>query len=133
MPPILRTLLISLLALGLAACTSKPVLSPQQMVPHSQQYSDAQLQRAILDALNQRGWTVDRVMPGTISASITVRGRHHADIDVIYNPSTYLIRYRDSRDLDYKDGKIHRNYNRWVNNLSHSILKELQQAQPRQD
>ncbi|MEX6501393.1 hypothetical protein [Pseudomonas zhanjiangensis] len=133
MPPMLRTLLISLLALGLAACTSKPVLTPQQMVPHSQPYSDAQLQRAILAALSQRGWTVDQIKPCTVSASITVRGRHHAEIDVVYNPSTYLIRYRDSRALDYKDGKIHRNYNRWVNNLSQSILKELQLAQTRQD
>ena len=129
MPQVSRFLLVALLALGLAACTSKPLLNPQQTLPHSQQYSDAQLQQAILSALSNRGWKIDRVNPGKVNASINVRGRHYAEIDVIYNPSGYLIRYRNSRELDYRDGKIHRNYNRWVANLSNSILQELQMPQ----
>ena len=34
-------------------------------------------------------------------------------------------RYRDSQGLEYEDGKIHRNYNRWVNSLRAEILHQL--------
>jgi hypothetical protein len=87
------------------------------------------VQKAILAALAKRGWTVTKVEPERIAASLTLRGKHHAEIDIDYNPVAYQIRYRDSWGLGYKDGKIHRNYNRWVANLSKSIQQELQMAQ----
>ena len=65
------------------------------------------------------------VEPSQIQASINVRQRHLARISVDYSPFGFLIRYRDSQGLEYEDGKIHRNYNRWVNSLRAEILHQL--------
>ncbi len=40
-------------------------------------------------------------------------------------PPTYDIRYRDSTNLDYRDGQIHRNTNGWIENLNNAIRMEL--------
>ena len=128
MPHAIRLLSIGILLLALGACTSKPVLNPHQPAPAGREFSQVQMQRAILDALNKRGWTATQVEPSRINAAITVRGKHHAEIGIDYGPSDFHIRYLNSWGLDYDEGKIHRNYNRWVNNLRVSILQELQYA-----
>ncbi|MBD9413009.1 hypothetical protein IB234_00440 [Pseudomonas sp. PDM16] len=60
-----------------------------------------------------------------VYASINVRQRHHASIVVEYSPFDIQIRYRSSQGLEYKNGKIHRNYNRWVNSLRADIQHRL--------
>ena len=60
-----------------------------------------------------------------MQAEINVRNQYYAAIDIRYTRNSYAITYRDSRDLGYKDGKIHRNYNRWVSMLDRDILAGL--------
>ncbi len=121
----LKSLFIALALLGLTACTSKPLLQPQVQLPTEREYSQVQLQQAIVSALEALHWQVDKIEPAQILASINVRQRHLANIGIDYNPSGFHIHYRDSRGLDYEDGKIHRNYNRWINNLRAEILHQL--------
>lgn len=121
----LKGLFIALVLLGLTACTSKPLLQPQVQLPTEREYSQVQLQQAIVSALEARHWQVDKIEPSQILASINVRQRHLANIGIDYNPSGFHIRYRDSQGLDYKSGKIHRNYNRWINSLRAEILHQL--------
>jgi hypothetical protein len=121
----LRILFIALALLGLAACTSKPLLQPEVKLPAEREFSQVQLQQAIVSALEARRWQVERVEPTQILASIAVRQRHHARVSIDYSPFGFQIRYRDSQGLEYEDGKIHRNYNRWVNNLRAEILQRL--------
>lgn len=120
-----RVLTLLAAALLLGACTSKPIYNPEEHFSSQMEISDNQMQRAIITALNDRQWNVQSVQPGTVKAAITVRGRHRAEIDIPYSPTSFQIVYRSSWGLDYKDGKIHRNYNRWVNRLRDNILKEL--------
>ncbi|KFX71377.1 hypothetical protein TMS3_0105475 [Pseudomonas taeanensis MS-3] len=122
----LRALLLSLTLSALVGCTSKPIENIQQTVPGSSVRSSADMQQAIVRALNKREWLVQRVSPIDILAEITQRGRHHAEISIPYSASQFAIQYRDSWGLDQQDGKIHRNYNRWVDNLRNDILQELQ-------
>jgi hypothetical protein len=122
----LRALLLSLALSALVGCTSKPIENIRQSVPATSVRSSADMQQAIVRALNQREWLVQRVSPVEIQAEITPRGRHHAEISIPYSASQFSIQYRDSWGLDQQDGKIHRNYNRWVDNLRTSILQELQ-------
>ena len=68
---------------------------------------------------------LQRLSPQLVQAEITVRGQFYAAIDIRYTRNSYAITYRDSRDLGYKDGKIHRNYNRWVSMLDRDILAGL--------
>ncbi|MNF96521.1 hypothetical protein D3C84_793150 [compost metagenome] len=121
-----RTLLLSLALVGVAACSSKPVQNIEQTAPASSVRSDAEMQKAIVSALNQRGWQVQRIDSDQVLAKITVRGRHEAEITIPYSATQFGIQYRHSRGLDYQDGKIHRNYNKWVILLRDNILQNLQ-------
>lgn len=83
------------------------------------------MKQAILTTLVKRKWSVQRVNPSQIQAEITVREKFHVEIDINYSTSGYTIAYRDSSGMDYKDGKIHKNYIRWVRLLDRGILREL--------
>ena len=63
---------------------------------------------------------------GRVSGTLLVR-EHTAMIDVDHDTKTYTIRYRDSVNLNAKDGAIHPNYNSWIQNLDRNIRAELAQ------
>jgi hypothetical protein len=46
-------------------------------------------------------------------------------VDVRYTATTYSITYKDSTNLNYRDGQIHKNYNGWIENLDRDIRNEL--------
>lgn len=120
-----RLLLAALLLIFISGCTSKPIYNAEEQFAADMQLSERQVQRAIVTALNDRQWKVQSRQPGMVKAEITVRGRHHAEVDIPYSSTSFQINFRSSRGLDEKNGKIHRNYNRWVNRLRGNILKEL--------
>ncbi|AHC33069.1 hypothetical protein A7317_01970 [Pseudomonas fluorescens] len=125
MSSLLRATLITLALLTTAACTSKPVLNTQHDLPANAQVSEEKIKQVIVAALQKREWSVQRLSPQLVQAEITVRNQFYAAIDIRYTRNSYAITYRDSRDLGYKDGKIHRNYNRWVSMLDRDILAGL--------
>jgi hypothetical protein len=125
MSSLLRATLITLALLTTAGCTNKPVLNTQHELPADAQVSAEKMKTIIVNALQKREWTVQRLSPQLVQAEITVRNQYHAEIDIRYTPTSYAITYRDSRDLGYKDGKIHRNYNRWVSMLDRDIMAAL--------
>ncbi|MBD8091856.1 hypothetical protein IFT48_17825 [Pseudomonas fluorescens] len=128
MSSLLRATLITLALLTTAGCTNKPVLNTQHDLPATAQLSEEKIKQVIVAALQKREWTVQRLSPQLVQAEITVRNQFHAEIDIRYTRTSYAITYRDSRDLGYKDGKIHRNYNRWVSMLDRDIMAGLQSA-----
>lgn len=125
MSSLLRATVITLALLTTAGCTSKPVLNTQHDLPANTQASEEKIKQVIVAALQKREWTVQRVSPHLVQAEITVRNQFYAAIDIRYTRTSYAITYRDSRDLGYKDGKIHRNYNRWISMLDRDILAGL--------
>ncbi|PMV27415.1 MULTISPECIES: hypothetical protein [unclassified Pseudomonas] len=125
MSSLLRVTLITLALLVSAGCTSKPILNTQHDLPADAQVSEEKMKTVIVNALQKREWTVQRLSPQLVQAEITVRNQYYAAIDIRYTRNSYAITYRDSRELGYKDGKIHRNYNRWVNNLDSDIMAGL--------
>ena len=42
-----------------------------------------------------------------------------------YDASHFSIQYKDSQRLNFRDGKIHPNDNKWVKNLEQFITKEI--------
>ncbi|KPA92450.1 MULTISPECIES: hypothetical protein [Pseudomonas] len=120
-----RVVLIALALLVTAGCTSKKIITPTRTVTPEIQTSQEQMKQAILTTLVKRKWSVQRVNPSQIQAEITVREKFHVEIDINYSASGYNIAYRDSSGMDYKDGKIHKNYIRWVRLLDKGILREL--------
>ncbi|NWD50937.1 hypothetical protein [Pseudomonas gingeri] len=125
MSSLLRVALIALALLVTAGCTSKKIITPTRTVAPQIQASQEQMKQAILTTLVKRKWSVQRVNPTQIQAEITVREQFHVEIDINYSASGYSIAYRDSSGMDYKDGKIHKNYIRWVRLLDKGILREL--------
>ncbi|MGY2195055.1 hypothetical protein [Pseudomonas pergaminensis] len=125
MSSLLRVTLITLALLVTAGCTSKPILNTQHNLPADAQVSEEKMKTVIVNALQKREWTVQRLSPQLVQAEINVRNQYYAAIDIRYTRNSYAITYRDSSDLGYKDGKIHRNYNRWVNNLDSDIMAGL--------
>lgn len=125
MSSLLRVTLITLALLVTAGCTSKPILNTQHDLPANAQVSEEKMKTVIVNALQKREWTVQRLSPQLVQAEINVRNQYYAAIDIRYTRNSYAITYRDSRDLGYKDGKIHRNYNRWVSMLDRDIMAAL--------
>jgi hypothetical protein len=94
-------------------------------------YKREQVKAAILKACSVRGWIPTVQRDGSINAAIVVRGKHEAKVKITYTQSTVNIIYLDSENLNYENGTIHRNYNKWVANLYQTITKELSaNAQP---
>ena len=90
-------------------------------------FSSDEVKGAIVQACHGRGWTPRLEANDTVIASILVRGRHFAEVEIPFDAKAFSIRYRSSRDLDYnaKRRTIHRNYNKWVVLLSRDIGSQL--------
>lgn len=93
-------------------------------------FSLQKIQAVIIDGCAARGWAATLVEDGLISASITVRGKHYARIDIPFSQTDYSILYGDSNNLDYNEKRqsIHRNYNNWVIKLSGTINQRFGEA-----
>ncbi|EIK96902.1 lipoprotein [Pseudomonas sp. M47T1] len=122
----LRLLLVALMLASVTACTSRKIITPDRTVPAGVTASKEQVKQAVLSTLAARKWTVESVDSDVIHAQVNVRAKYTAKVDIAYAAGHYRISYRDSQDLGYKDGKINRNYNRWVILLDRSILRKLQ-------
>lgn len=123
-----QPLLIALLCvLALAGCArTEPVKNINQTL--SVRYSDSQMKTAILAAGRDRQWIMRPQQPGVISGHLMQRD-HTADIRITYDANSYSINYVGSNNLLAAPGKIHRNYNRWVNNLDRDIQLHLASEQ----
>jgi hypothetical protein len=116
------TILLSLLFLS--ACSRiQPIENVNgQKVPSG--LSAKQVSSAIFQACNYREWNCSEISSNEIKASYTSHG-HTAVVSVKYNADMYSINYVSSENLMEQNGKINRNYNRWVNNLNHDIQSYL--------
>ena len=86
-----------------------------------------QVQQAIVSSSLERGWIASVEEPGLIEARLSVRS-HLAIVSIAFDQSSYSITYKDSHNLDYKPGRIHRNYNRWVAGLDITLQRGLAAA-----
>ncbi|MGG2395523.1 hypothetical protein ACJRW5_01040 [Pseudomonas sp. SH1-B] len=128
-PRILPRLLFVLLLVGLAACSRvQPIMTVHQELPANTTLSDEQLREPLIRALTRARWTLEEEEANRILARIDFR-QHSASITIDYAGGRYDIRYRDSQDLDYADGKIHKRYNALVKKLNRVILQEVRIAQ----
>jgi len=89
--------------------------------------STEEVRSAIVAGCKERRWIPILDENNNISCSILVRSKHFAEVDIPHTADTFSIIYKDSRELDYNEKKqrIHRNYNKWVLNLSDSIQRQF--------
>ena len=72
--------------------------------PISVEMTMDQIERAIITG-TRRGWIMKRIGLGHIEAKLAVRS-HLAIVDIYYDKSTFSIRYKESRNLNYKAGSV---------------------------
>ncbi len=122
-----RILMALAVVLLLAACTSRPVMNVTDapvVTTGGKQLTADQVEKAIVGAGNGLGWVMTPVSPGLVSGTLKLRN-HLAAVDVRYTAKTFSIVYKDSTNLDYQNGQIHKNYNGWIENLDREIRNEL--------
>jgi hypothetical protein len=118
------------LALAGGCATTQPinnVVNAPFTLPADKPLTMTQISRAIVVAGNQLGWQMQPVGPGKITGRLA-RRTHVADVDIEHDTKSYSIKYRDSQNLDAKDGMIHKNYNGWIENLDKAIRTQVQNA-----
>ncbi|EKO3867896.1 hypothetical protein P0E20_001849 [Vibrio harveyi] len=120
----LKLFISVLLTLLLVGCGRvQPVLNVED-TPVAYDLQNKQVKAAIVQSATNRGWTIEETSPGVLIAKINVRS-HFAEVKIPYSNEYYSIIYLNSVNLKASDGKIHRNYNRWVNNLNVDIQRAL--------
>ncbi|HFT1164155.1 TPA: lipoprotein [Klebsiella quasipneumoniae subsp. quasipneumoniae] len=108
---------------ALAGCArTAPIEQVNAIVSAS--HTEAQVKDAIIKAGAQRQWIMSDAGPGVIKGKLQNRD-HVADIKINYSATSYSIVYVSSINLMAANGKIHRNYNRWVHNLDKDIQVTL--------
>ena len=113
-----------LLALLLVGCGRVQPIMEVEDTPVGYNLQSKQVKMAIMQAATNRGWVVEEVNDSELNAKIHVRS-HYAEVKIPYNEKFYSIYYLNSDNLKAEGGKIHRNYNRWVNNLNVDIKRQL--------
>lgn len=132
----------SLLLSGCGVTT--PLINPQEQSAPAQ-ISQSQMHNAIIRAAQLRKWRIVSDRPGVVTLAYpgSAKAIHfEAIVKVTYNAQRYKVSYVSSRGLDERKGCVnselkgnnkydenalcvHRNVNRWMNNLNADILDAL--------
>ena len=113
---------------ALSACNT---LAPIQNVENvsvatstNRPLTPVEVRAAIVRAGAGLGWIMKDAGPGMINGTLLLR-THTAEVQIPYSATSYAIVYRSSINLQEGGGKIHRNYNGWVQNLNRGINAQL--------
>lgn len=124
----LKFSILGLVTLLVVACTAPIMQVESQPFPDdTQKLTMDQLQDAIIKAASSREWTVKKISTGKLRATYAPRD-HVAKVEIDFSQQEFSILYVDSTNLKYSGGTIHKNYNRWVNNLKVDIQREVAAA-----
>lgn len=125
-----KLVLFTLFAL-LVGCSSNDVMNIENNLiptkPSGEELTLEEIQKSIVNSLQRRRWQPKVISADEVQGRLNVRD-HWAQISITFNRKTYSINYLDSKNLDYKNGSIHRNYNNWVLRLDRTIQQDLNRA-----
>jgi hypothetical protein len=117
------------LVFALAACSSRPIrnVDNDPIVTAGRTVTMAEVEQAINRAGASLGWVMTPTRPGLVTGRLAIR-THVAVVEITYDTKSFSIRYKDSVNLDYDGGNIHKNYNGWIDNLEREIRANLSRA-----
>jgi hypothetical protein len=123
-----RWLAVVAAATALTACnTIAPIQNVESVAVSSaanKALTPAEVRGAIVRAGAGLGWIMKDAGPGMINGTLLLR-THTAEVQIPYSATSYGILYKSSINLQESNGKIHRNYNGWVQNLNRGINAQL--------
>ncbi|MEJ6022739.1 hypothetical protein [Ramlibacter sp. PS4R-6] len=115
------------IAVSVAGCTTAPIHNVDQAAAvnaSGKTLTHDQVRGAIVRAGAALGWQMKDEGPNTLVGTIALRG-HSAVVTIPYSTTAYSIKYRSSENLQESGGKIHKNYNGWIQNLHRGIAAQL--------
>ena len=138
MNSVLRILMLVLVLAPAVVDAREPILNledvPISMKADGTSFTVQEARAGIIRGCVAGGWAPFVDSEGVIHASLNVRDKHFAEVEILVTPTTYSVQYASSKNLDYKTynhhyrdqrPRIHENYNIWIDRLSDSINKEL--------
>ena len=90
----------------------------------SKPLTEIEVRNAIVRAGTGLGWIMKDAGPGKLHGTLMLR-THTAEVEIPYSTGSYSITYKSSTNLQEANGKIHRNYNGWIQNLNRGINAQL--------
>ncbi len=119
-------LIVAILAIA-AAGSTRVHAAEKLLAIHSAIEIDLPLEKiklAIVRAGAMKGWEITEIVPGYLEGSVHVRS-YVAVIDIRFESTHYTITYNRSENLDFKDGKINKRFNHWIQRLDRDIKAML--------
>ena len=122
----IKLILIALTCLMLMACRTAPIQNLEHVPVRIKKinYSIEDVERGIMQGGVCMGWEMYRKQPGLIEGTLN-KGNHVVEVTIQYSKQSYTINYRNSKNMDYDSGKIHKSYNRWIQDLDKAIKRFL--------
>jgi hypothetical protein len=120
-------ILVAAAAFTLGGCaTSQPIynVSNAPIPAAAKAKTLGEISKEIMVAGARLGWQMHPEGPGRLTGRLALR-THLAVVDIEHDTKSYTIKYRDSSNLDARDGMIHREYNNRVQNLDKAIRSQL--------
>lgn len=124
----LSILMIFLAAAGCRSATVEQVQSAPLYAPTGSSLEE--VKAGIVKAGWPAGWKMAEVEPGHMVGEISLRGKHSATVDILYDTEVFSILYKDSKNLKYTGRSIHKRYVVWVRQLSTAIQTEMRRLGP---
>lgn len=118
---------VLVMAVAVAGCTTAPIMNVDSAaVPSAsgKTLSRDQVRAAILRAGAGLSWQIKDEGPNMLVGTLQLRN-HTAVVEIPYSASNYSIKYRSSVNLNESGGSIHKNYNGWIQNLTHGVNTQL--------
>ncbi|MDR2573116.1 MAG: hypothetical protein LBC94_02010 [Desulfovibrio sp.] len=126
-PLCLSFILVCALAALIGCRKAVPVESTSSSMPITATAANkAKIGDAIIRAGAATNWKITPAGDGKMTGTLNARA-HTAVVSITYDDASYRIDYKDSVNLNYKDGNIHPNYNKWVHTLDKNIRAEIAQ------
>lgn len=114
-----RCLLLTSVLILLASCQTVPVYTVENaeiFTASGKKPTLAQVRTAIRRAAVSKTWKVKELNPNTLVARVGKK-TIAVVVTIEFTTDRYSIKYRDSKNLSYKDGMIRSRYNSWVTKL----------------
>ena len=122
-----KALLVFALSVAVVACATVPIMNVDNAAvtnASGKALTHEQVRSAIIRAGGGLGWQMKDEGPNKLVGTLVLR-THTAVVDIPYSATSFSIKYRSSINLDEADGKIHKNYNGWIQNLQKGIATQL--------
>lgn len=118
---------VLVMAVVVAGCTSAPIMNVDNAAVSAasgKPLTQDQVRGAIIRAGTALGWQMKDEGPNKLIGTLMLR-THTAVVEIPYSATDFSIKYRSSVNLDESGGKIHKNYNGWIQNLNRGINAQI--------